>query len=389
MFTIPTAAEVAAVLKSRGLAGAEAAGFHSRVDAIEANPGNRGTTIDGQPFGEIWTDLNARLALFNRNANRMVALLSRTTTRAQDRVAVPFTPEFEAATEFGRPGKIRSKTVFRGFPLRHYDLGYGFTQEFLDDSVASEIRATQTQAEAAWWALQMRTVMDALFDNTPAPSNEGITVLPLYNADGEVPPNYRRYRFDGNHTHYLAINTLTLAESHLNTMETHLIHHGFGDPSLGGDGATILLHANRAQMPTIRNFPSFVPAVTSFTPEVVDGQIVGQTRAGAYGLSAQGYIGTMVVVENNEIPAGYLLATATGGLFSPQNPVGLRVHENPSARGLRLIEGNNQRYPLIESVYDGYMGAGVRQRGAAVVLQIVNSSSYTPPNLVAGELVVG
>ena len=186
---IPTLSEVENLI---GLSGAEEAGFHSRIDAIESAPGSRGTTIDGQPFDEIWTDLNARLALFNQQANRMVALLSFPVDRAQDRVAVPWTPEFEEATEFGRPGKIRTKTIFRGFPLRHYDLGYGFTQEFLDDSRASEIMATQVQAEAGWWSLQMRVVMNALFNDDPDASLEGVTVLPLYNGDGEVPPNYRR-----------------------------------------------------------------------------------------------------------------------------------------------------------------------------------------------------
>lgn len=375
---IPTLSEVENLI---GLSGAEEGGFHSRIDAIESAPGSRGTTIDGQPFDEIWTDLNARLALFNQQANRMVALLSFPVDRAQDRVAVPWTPEFEEATEFGRPGKVRTKTIFRGFPLRHFDLGYGFTQEFLDDSRASEIMATQTQAEAGWWSMQMRVVMNALFNDDPDASLEGVTVLPLYNADGEEPPNYRRYNFDGTHTHYLATNNATLSDAHLASMEEHLVHHGYGDTSLGGAGGTILLHANRAQLAAIRALTDFVPASTATVPTVVDGQVIGMQRAGAFGLSPQGYHGQMVVVENNEIPAGYLLANVAGGLFNRQNPVGLRRHENPSARGLRLIEGNNRRYPLIESVYDGYLGAGVRHRGAAVVQQIVASTTYTPPAL--------
>jgi hypothetical protein len=229
--------------------------------------------------------------------------------------------------------------------------------------------------------MQMELVMNALFDNDPAPSNEGVTVLPLYNADGEVPPNYRRYTHGGTHTHYLATNNATLSDAHLATMEEHVIHHEYGDNSLCGGVGTIFLHANRAQISVIRALTDFVPATTATVPTIVDGQVVGMQRAGAFGLSPQGYHGQMVVVENNEIPAGYLMAINSGGLFSNQNPVGLRRHENPSARGLRLIEGNNRRYPLIESVYDGYMGAGVRHRGAAVVQQIVASATYTPPTI--------
>lgn len=376
---IPSLAEMQALLND-GFSGAEGeGGFHSRVDAIETLPGGGARTIDGQPLDEIWTDLNTRLGLFNQQANRMVALLTFPVDRAQDRVSVPWTPRFEEATEFGRPGKIRTKTIFRGFPLKHHDLGFGFTQEFLDDARASEITATQIQAESGWWALQMETAMNALFDNSPDASDEGVTVLPLYNADGEVPPNYRRYSHDGTHTHYLTTNNATLADTHLVSIEDHLVHHGYGDTSLGGAGGTILLHVNRANLPAIRAFTRFVPASTATVPQIVDGQVVGLQRAGAFGLEPEGYHDNLVIVQNNEVPSGYLMATVAGGLFSNQNPVGMRRHENPSARGLRLIEGNNRRYPLIESVYDGYVGAGVRHRGAAVVTQIVNSASYTPP----------
>lgn len=381
---IPSLAEMQRLFGTgfAGFSGAEGeAGFHSRIDALESSAGGRGTTIDGQPLGEIWSDLNARLALFNTQANRMVGLLTFPVDRAQDRVAVPWTPEFEEATEFGRPGKIRTKTIFRGFPLKHFDLGYGFTQEFLDDSRASEIQATQVQAESAYWSLQMRVAMNAIFDNSPPASDEGITVLPLYNGDGEVPPNYRRYTHDGNHTHYLTTGA-SFTDADLEAVEEHLVHHGYGDVSMGGGGGNIILHVNRANLAAIRAFTRFVPATTSTRPVIVgtSGVVRGLERPGLDGLDPEGYHDQLVIVENNEVPAGYLLATVSGGLFSNQNVVGLRRHENASARGLRLIEGNNARYPLIESVYDCYLGAGVRHRGAAVVLQIT-SGAYTPPAL--------
>lgn len=374
---IPSVEEMR-VLLGNGIYGAEGeAGYLARTDAIETGAGGA-VTIDGQPLDEIWTDLRVRLALFNQNANRMVSLLTFPVTRAQDRVAVPWTPEFEKATEFGRPGKTRFTTIYRGFPLAHYDLGYGFTQEFIDDARANEISAVQVQSESAWWALQMRTAMTALFDNTPDASDEGVTVKALYNADGEDPPNYRRFTHSGSHTHYLTSASLDLTA--VQTMETHLIHHGYGDDSMGGAGGKIFLHVNRANLPTVRGLTGYVPAVSASIPTIVDGQVIGAQRTGEFGLSPEGYLGKFIVIENNEVPAGYLMALVSGGLFSNQNPVGMRQHENPSARGLRLIEGNNSRYPLIDSVYDGYVGAGVRHRGAAVITQITGGS-YTVPTL--------
>ncbi len=50
--------------------------------------------------------------------------------------------------------------------------------------------------------------------------------------------------------------------------------------------------------------------------------------------------------------------------------IGLREHANPSFSGLRLIRGNKPDYPLIESYYVHGIGAGVRQRGGAAVMQV-------------------
>jgi hypothetical protein len=88
------------------------------------------------------------------------------------------------------------------------------------------------------------------------------------------------------------------------------------------------------------------------------------------------------VVQQNDMVAGTLIGMVSGGPLDRRNIVGNRVHENPSVRGLRLVEGNRQNYPLYDSVYDGYAGSGVGQRGAAVVIQ--DSASYTAPSLTTG-----
>jgi hypothetical protein len=50
-------------------------------------------------------------------------------------------------------------------------------------------------------------------------------------------------------------------------------------------------------------------------------------------------------------------------------------------RGLRLLPGSSQRYPLIDSYYVRGFGTGVRHRGAAVVMQITTESEYDWPTL--------
>lgn len=100
-------------------------------------------------------------------------------------------------------------------------------------------------------------------------------------------------------------------------------------------------------------------------------------------MTVEGWCNDWTVVQLNDIPDGYLFGIVSGGPMDTRNIVGLRVHENASARGLRLIEGNRQNYPLYDSVYDGYMGAGVGQRGAGVIMQ--DAAAYTVPTFSTGE----
>lgn len=349
---------------------ADSGGYMVNADVIRTVSGTS-VTVDGQPLSDIWTELNARLNSYNRHMDFMTSLFSFPVFRAQSRVGVYETPKFARATEFGRPSKIRLKYVFRGYPLEHRDLAYGFTQEFIDSSTGRELLVIGAQAENAWSQLRMSTVLEALFTNTNATDIEGVSVKRLYNNDGEIPPPYKRFTHLGTHQHYLTSAAVDLTA--IGVMEEHLIHHGFGD-----NGETLVLMANRTDAATIRGLTGYVPAVSANRPVVLAGPVVGAQRSAPAGLTVEGYIGLFAVVESLDIPSGYLLGFATGGSFAQTNPVGLRQHENPSARGLRLIEGGNTRYPLTDSVYDGYLGAGVAQRGAGVITQITGGA-YTAP----------
>lgn len=377
--TRPSLRETAEILKLGGyeawmdLVGAEGeGGYIARADGVATVNGTR-VTADGQPVDEIWSELQSRIALFNQQANFVVSLLSFPVTRAQESVGIYQTPRFEEATEFGRPGKVREQRVKRGFPLKHYDLAYGYTQEYLDEATGAQIRAVATQAESAWWSLQMETVLSAMFNNANATDDDGISIKRLYNADGEIPPFYKRFTHDGNHTHYLTSGAASFDAADLDAMELHLVHHGYGD-----FGEELVLHVNRVELATIRGLTDWVPASSATRPEVLAGPVRGREGSAPAGLNVEGYFNKFVVVENNDIPAGYMVATAVGGSFASQNVVGLRFHENPSARGLRLIEGPRSSYPLIDAVYDGYTGAGVRHRGGAVIMQ-VTAGAYTVP----------
>jgi hypothetical protein len=366
-------------------AGEAPAGFLTRDDTLDTVPGNRGLTVDGQNVNEIWANMQAMLGAFNTSNDQVVALLSFETVKSNEKVGVPITPGFQKATEFGRPSKIRFKDIARGFPLEHFDLGDGYTQEYIDLAVGAQLMAVQATVLNSWTSLERDVVMNAVFTEDNVTDQDGILVRRLYNGDGEIPPTIKRWTFDGNHTHYL-INASAgsgYAQADLDTMGEHLVHHGFRE--FGGD-ATFILLAHRDEMPTIRAFANYIPSTDSSQPENLAGSgvIRGlERRGGTSGLNVEGFVNDWTIVEFNDLPTGYLFGMVSGGPMDVRNIVGKRVHENPSARGLRLIEGNRQNYPLYDSVYDGYTGAGVGQRGAGVIMY--DGASYTDPTFNTGE----
>lgn len=375
---IPTLGEIQRLGALGGLSGAAGGGGY--LTRSDANVAVGGQTIDGQRFSDIWTDMQTRIAVFNRHYNFMVGLFVFRTTVPQVRIAVPTTGSFGEASEFGRPNKIRFATMYRGLPLKHYDLGYGFTQEYLDSvRDPGEVQAIQAQAQQAWNALNYTVVLDALMSKTNRTSEEGIAVKALYNNDGEVPPAFQRTTHAGTHTHYLTTNNAAVTAASVLAAEAHLLHHGYGN-AIAGTGGTIVHIFNNAEMATVRALTGYIPAPNGTVPVIVDGNVVGAVPTGVpAGLRVQGYFGSSVITQDDMVPAGYFITLATGGTFADQNPVGLRQHENPAARGMRLIEGGKREYPLIDSVYDGYVGAGIRHRGAAAVTQVVASATYTDP----------
>lgn len=360
------------------------AGFLAREDILDTVPGARGLTTDGQNVNEIWANMQAMLGAFNTSNDAIVSLLSFETDRSNEKVGIPVNPGFQRATEFGRPSKIRMSMVARGFPIGHFDLGDGYTQEYIDSATGAQLMAVQATVLNAWTTLEREAVMAAVFGNANWTDQDGIAVKRLYNADGEVPPTIKRWTHTGTHTHYLVGGAGTgFTQANLDTMGEHLVHHGFRE---FGD-STFLLFAHRDEMGDIRDMANFIPAVSATQPQelATSGVVRGLERlGGTSGLQVEGFVNDWTIIQGNDFPSGYLFGMVSGGPMDLRNVVGKRVHENASARGLRLIEGNRQNYPLYDSVYDGYLGAGVAQRGAAVIMYD-HATTYAAPTFDTGE----
>lgn len=352
-------------------------------------------TADGVDLNALWDDFSESVAIYNEAMDTLIELLTFP-------VEVPIEPvvqigevTFEEASEMGvaRGAGLPIEVFQMGYDLRHYDKRTAYTWMFLAEADARQVEAIH---EAILWADKrnvFRKVMEALFDNRTRRANirnNAYNVYPLYNGDGTVPPRFKSTTFDGTHSHYVVSGNSVVDSSDLEDLMELIAEHGYNPQA----GTQFLLLANKAETDSIKLFRrgvvnnngitagyDFIPAPNQ--PPIIlpnaEGLLGNQPEDTFRGLPIIGSYGFWRICEEDYIPPGYLLGIGIGGRFALQNPVGLRQFQNPAMQGLRVIPGNNQRYPLVDGFYARSFGTGIRQRGGAAIMQIKASGTYDRP----------
>lgn len=352
-------------------------------------------TIDGVDLNMLWGEFITANTVYNEHKQGFVGLLTYPVLSDIELVPQIGDFNFEVATEFGIPrGQNTNISYYQlAYAYQDYDLKLGYTWKFLRDAPSQQIEAIHTKAIQADQALVFRKTMEALFDNrTRETIINSLTydVHPLANADGWVPPSYKGVDFAGTHSHYLTSGAAVIDSSDFEDSVNHLTEHGYGWDT----GTQIVCFANRAQINEIRKWRfgqtnqntvvanyDFIPAVgqPALLVPNAEGLLGGQAPSTWNGLRVTGAYQDVIVIEEPLMPAGYLLFLSTGGANADENIVGVREHASPSWRGLKLMPGNQQRYPLIDGYYVHGFGTGIRRRTGAVVMQITASGTYTIP----------
>lgn len=342
-------------------------------------------SLDGADLRSMWREFQATLTLWNQQRQPLINFLTRNVTANTERVFYPVSENFEEATEFGEPKGIRiGKPFVMGFDFRWYDVAIRYTWMFLAESDAEQIRALNNTALEGDSNLMFSKIMKTLFNptNSSAVINEqNVNVYKLYNNDGTTPPNYKTFTHTSAHTHYITSGAASMDSGDMTQISDHLYHHGYSVSS----GNRMIMLVNRQEGALIRKFKVATGADFDFIPSsnygggviLPTGQIIAQP-----GGQVPGEIGTYGpwhVVEDDYMPAGYVVGFVTGGQQNILNLVGIREHENAGLRGLRLVKGPDRDYPLTDSFYLHGFGTGIRHRGAGVVMQITASGTYTTP----------
>lgn len=355
-------------------------------------------TADGVDLNSLWREFQQTLDLQNASRQRIIDFLTFTVTENVSRVAqAGGGVDFEKASEYGEPVGVRTKVSYfnMAYDFDWYDIAARFTWMFLAESTAEQTESIHSAVLEADNRNIFNKVMRTVFNNvnlTATIDGQPYNVYKFYNADGTVPPAYKSTTFAGTHQHYNTTGAATLDSGDVEAMEDHLTHHGYTQ----GLGYRLVLMVNKAQGDVIRTWRFNVAnnngavAKYDFIPArgredllfLTQTQVLGTQPAPTIaGLDVLGSYGSFLVVQEDYVPAGYMAAFATGGEASLTNPVGIREHNNAALRGLRLVKGRDNDYPLIDSFYLRGFGSGIRQRGGGVVMQVTVSGTYTPPTL--------
>lgn len=363
-------------------------GYHTEGDIVSF-------TSDGIDLNELWGEYQATLQIYASQRATLVQLFTYPVVNLIENVPQVGEASFEEASEFGEPrsARVGVKYIQLGYDYKDYDAATRYTWKFLRDADARQVQAVHEEFIRADGRLVFRKVMEALFDNrnrATALNNQAYNVYPLYNADGMVPPSYKGNSFDGTHNHYLVSGNAQIDSGDFEASYEHLEEHGYSIEN----GTTIIAMVNKVQAKEIRKWKTgvannngaiaeydFIPAPgqpTMILPNE-SGLLGSQPPSSWNGLRVIGSYMGVLVIEDSYIPEGYMLMFGSGGAGDLRNLVGLREHANPAYNGLRLLPGNQQRYPLIDSYYARAFGTGVRQRAGAAITQFKATGDYDIP----------
>jgi hypothetical protein len=359
-------------------------GFHATGDIVTQTP-------DGMDINELWNSYQRWLDDWNSSREALVSFLTYTTTNSFENVWQGGSQaDFEDATEYGEPVAYRptSTPAVMGFPFGWKDMAGRFTWQFLANTPAAQVDSFANMAMEADSRTVFLRVMKTLFGNTRSVNKEGQTVYPFYSGvAGDLPPQYKMTTFADSHNHFVTSGTATVTPANLEALLGLLEEHGYTKQN----GYNPIVLVNKAQGNTIRNFRStanggtglydFVPAVGTpvFLLPVNMRTEGGRPPAEINGLDVIGGYSNATIVQEDYIPAGYMVAIVTGGEDNLSNPIAMRQHPTASLQGLRLAKGRNPDYPLIDSFYVRGFGCGVRHRGAGAIMQVTTNPTYTIP----------
>jgi len=347
---------------------------------------------DGSDLNAVYTEFADLLNIWNTERTSLTDLLKFNVTVSGEAVPQDMeTGSFEEATDLGVPKAAGSPAALPlGYTFKDFDLAGRFSWRFLRDADRRQVDSVMDGILAADNKLVTGTILRALFQNTRKRNEHHMTVYDLYDGTTPGPPSYLGRTFPDTETHYIPSQASQIDSADVEDAIRLIVRKGYGTQAnskiliLANPDESELIQTWRAGEPSRTGGPDashdFIPANDAPPFITGAGELVGtQVPGQLWGVKVEGSYGPSLLMQSDFVPSGYVAVVASYGPNSPYNVIGFRQHSNPAYQGLRHIPGAGV-YPLVESFHTRAFGVGVRQRGAAVAIQVTTGNTYTPPS---------
>ena len=319
--------------------------------------------------------IDATFAEHNRQLNAVMALFVDATTEYKLRYRTPTAARLQPLDENGRARPIKMAGYYDiAFPLQDAGTAWGQTYKAskkMTVAEAANIVNTLLTADKRW----MRDhVLAALFANaawTFVDEQHGsLTIKGLANSDTDTYLIQAGTDAGATDTHYLAqANAINNSNDPFGTIYAELTEH----PENSGDVVVFVPTGLKASIQGLSAFyplgdPNLNPGVATTT---VRGSLGVQLPGTLFGYHEE----KVWLAEWKALPAGYMVATTTGG----DRALAMREEPEASLRGFNRVAERND-HPFYEGQYLRTAGFGAQNRVGAVVYRVGNGAYAVPTN---------
>lgn len=325
----------------------------------------------------VWDAVRISTDEYNRVTNGLLAAWATTTVDAQEQFELPSGGTLQPLDEFGIPLPVQPSGSYQvAYPLQGGGTAWAtdrVSTALLTVDEANRLTLDAMRRDKDWL---LRHAMAAVLDNVPYPYNDkpssanrkglgAITVQPLANGDGVL--YLRSGAIDpATDNHYLAqANAIDDSNNPFSAIYNELMEH----PSNSGP---VVVYVAQNLVQSIRGLNAFVQARDNDITAGANSDVLNTMIDAGFADRVLGKVEECWVLEWSKLPAGYMIAHASGNPF-----LKMREYDAPELRGF-FPEQYSPDGAITENRMIRYAGFGVADRVAALVYQI-GSASYSIP----------
>ena len=320
-------------------------------------------TKDGIDYNEVWNELLPVIDRYNEvDRTDIETILANRNDESLKKYVLQSTNGFTKLGEIEHPNRQKVEYGKMIKVASKYGSAYGYDLDYLKDAKAQDIKDTQASILEQDRTMVKTILLETCLKNSTNgwyngnfDSLEGIT----------KPPDYGQNTFSASHDHYIVAGSTTVTYAVCTTIRHHIVEHGAPSTFVGFINSTDEGAIVNAMVPTNS---------TVYVSNPITDKVATEGFIGKYG--GINWIGTELM------PAGYVLVVGTNPSVDNMKPATIIHPTNTSFRGLKLVDGNFPKYPLINSYFLHWAAAKVIHRGNGVACKLAASGPWADPSFI-------